>query len=176
MTLTITLDEFPEEVSILLTSGTEEMWLRPFRFYANRAEATIIEQIPVPNEDRDYVLTVYDSGSDGIGSTSYAISYNGVNLVQDSFPDGRQKISTFSLLRVVIDTSRPTPTPVDPQPTPTIVDPQPIPEPTGAPTLSPNPPNENRSDPTASSALKSFAFGVMSTTVLSMVMSVFSNF
>ena len=97
VTFEITFDEFPEDVSIRLYSGLEEVWFRPFRYYINEALQTVTESIPIPNESRDYTLSVRDARGDGIGSTSYKILYGGEILVENTFETGGSSGGDFSL-------------------------------------------------------------------------------
>ena len=54
-TLKIVLDAYPEEVSIQLTSGTQSIWSRPFRYYTGKSMETITEEIAIPTDStRDF--------------------------------------------------------------------------------------------------------------------------
>jgi hypothetical protein len=128
LTLELALDEFPEEVSILLVSGSEELWYRPFRYYTNEAGTTITETIPIPDELRSYTLTVRDSAGDGLGSTAYTLSSNGIILVESTFDSGGVDTNSFSLNpSETLPPFTPTPTVVEPRDTPATS------SPTGAP-------------------------------------------
>jgi hypothetical protein len=129
LALEMTFDEFPEEVSILLVSGTEEIWYRPFRFYTNEAATTITETIPIPDELRSYTLTVRDSAGDGLGSAAYTVSSNGQMLVESTFDSGGVDSNSF--------TFNPSETLPPFTPTPTVVTPRDTPA-TGSPTAAPS--------------------------------------
>jgi len=55
LTLVMVLDAYPEEVSIQLTSGSQTIWSRPFRYYTGKSMETITEDIPIPTDaPRDF--------------------------------------------------------------------------------------------------------------------------
>ena len=146
LTLNLFLDDYPEEVSIVLDSGNQEIWFRPYRYYTKNARQQITEQIPIPNELRAYRLTIRDSSFDGIVSgiekTNYTVSYNDVILVEDVFETSGQSITEFSLDPSAYDTESPTMSPTDPPAGPS----------TPAPTETPE--DVDRSTPTSSSPSK----------------------
>ena len=115
LTLNLALDDYPEEVSIALFSGTQEIWFRPYRFYTNYPREQITEQIPIPNELRNYTLTIRDSRFDGVVSgidkTNYTLSYYDVVLVNDVFETSGVSSNTFSFDPRVYDTENPTASP-----------------------------------------------------------------
>lgn len=56
LTLEITFDEYPEEVSIELSFGAQITWSRPSRYYTGRAMETVMEEIPIPaDSERDFM-------------------------------------------------------------------------------------------------------------------------
>lgn len=118
LTLSLALDDYPEEVSIALFSGTQEIWFRPYRFYTNQPREQITEQIPIPNELRNYTLTIRDSRFDGVVSgidaTNYTLSYYDVVLVDDVFETSGVSSNTFSFDPRVYDTGNPTSLPTAP--------------------------------------------------------------
>ena len=55
LTLEMGFDAYPEEVSIQLTSGSQTIWSRPFRYYSGKSMETITEEIPIPaDSQRDF--------------------------------------------------------------------------------------------------------------------------
>ena len=89
-----------------------------------------MEEIPIPNELRDYSLTVRDSRGDGIGNTNYTLSFNDLVLVVNEFETGGANTNDFSLDPSIGDTAAPTVSPTTPNPAAT---PTPVTSPTNAP-------------------------------------------
>lgn len=116
LTLEMTFDEFPEEVSIRVFSGLDEIWFRPYRYYINESSKTVTEKIPVPNEFGEYSIAVRDASGDGIGSTAYKVSFGNEVLLEVVFDSGGSSGGDFSVDPSLSDTNPPTvsPTPVTP--------------------------------------------------------------
>ena len=134
-------------MSITLFTGTQKVWTRPYRYYTKRPRETITENIPIPNDRREYTLTIMDSKYDGIVSgieipTNYTLSYYDTVLVDDLFDSLGVSTNTFTFDPSVYDTESPTASPTAPS-TPTI-------DATPSPTLSPTKENTGRGIPSSS--------------------------
>ena len=113
LTLEITFDEFPEEISITLFSEVDKIWFRPFRFYINQALNTVTETIPIPNELREYTISIRDASGDGIDTTTpYKISYRDEVLVEKLFDTGGSSGGPFSIDPSLGETGSPTVSPI----------------------------------------------------------------
>jgi hypothetical protein len=101
LTLTISFDEFPEEIGIELRSRNGTLiFYRPPRFYIDEALVSTVETIVLLAEADEYILTVFDVYGDGMEKgfdAGYSLEHGSILLASSDFETGFSENVSFAI-------------------------------------------------------------------------------